>query len=136
MDTDRLLRIARGSKRDREREIRREERESEHREVIVKETAADKQSGAKAGPMYLPIIFASLGFLMGAVLVNGYYCRYPPIECEDGSCEKDRWEKTMSGGVAGALCGVGVYFTVFRKTNTPRAAAEDEDATQSSYSYE
>lgn len=88
-----------------------------------------------SSPLYKPIVYASLGFMMASVACNWYYIRNPP-ECAmmvvadpeaKQKCDRDRWERTVTAGAFGAIIGVVAYYTlVGSSSSTIQMAHEDE----------
>jgi hypothetical protein len=68
-----------------------------------------------------PILVMSIGFVVGSIIVNWIYCRYPPEGCcadEDGADQdeervarvnSDRRERTITGGAVGAILSLLLY---------------------------
>lgn len=90
--------------------------------------ASSVMANLRRNPLYMPIVFSCLGFLLAALAVNWYYCRYPPDEaCQPGAqCTSDRWERTLTSGVIGAVSGLFFYIGVFRRKMS--ASSNDENS--------
>ena len=66
------------------------------------------------------IAFACLGFVFASFCANMFYIKNPPECAEDSDdedeqekkkkCKKDRFERTVTAGIVGAVFGVILYF--------------------------
>ena len=68
----------------------------------------------KDSPIYVPVVFVSLGSVIGAGLCNYYYVTYPPA----GSDKNDRWQRTLVSAAVGGAAGLMGYFYIFKKDSS------------------
>jgi hypothetical protein len=136
MEDPALLRLGRSSRRDRKRgsevpQFKSRPREFENiprREKRVHFAPTTKEedgfmSRLRGNPVYIPVLFASLGAMLGACTCNLLYVKSPPSDAKSTVAKQDRKELTLMSAAGGGVIGVFVYWYMFGQS--PKAKEDD-----------
>jgi len=135
MEDQKLMRMGRGSRRGRHQPSIPDPRPSQlmdiprrNRGKRVSFAPDTKGSGdtfmgrLRANPVYIPVVFVSLGGVLGACTFKYFYTTKKPSDPEEKvACQKDEREQAFMSSVAGGVVGLVVYWFMFSK------AAVEED---------
>lgn len=99
---------------------------------------SDVESGGKgffermrSNPLYLPVVFTSLGALLGACVLNWYYVKYPPTQID----ANDRRERTVVSAIVGGVLGLFTYFYLYKNHKKEEEEYGEDDDDDDDFSF-